>query len=166
MASLTWFRVVAASDIGMIAWRGQLWTMPLSILVPCLIAVQPSRATAGATSFASYAAASLSVVGVAKAYWPCPHRRAASLHHRLGVAAAMRRRAVSKFGLVRHRGRFGTPRLVDPEEDPVDHIARRGLGRRLPEYSGSASQETNRLGRRDDADPPSTERGRSCRFAY
>jgi apolipoprotein N-acyltransferase len=42
----------------------------LSILVPCLIAVQPSRSAAGATSFAYYSAASLPVIGVAKAYWP------------------------------------------------------------------------------------------------
>ncbi len=70
MASLTWFRIVAAGAIGMIAWTGQLWAIPLSILVPCLIAVQPSRSTAGATSFAYYAAASLPVIGVAKVYWP------------------------------------------------------------------------------------------------
>ena len=38
--------------------------------MPCLIAVQPTRSTAGATSFAYYAAASLPVIGVAKAYWP------------------------------------------------------------------------------------------------
>ena len=42
MASLVWFRIVAAGTIGLIAWRGQLWAIPLSILVPCLIAVQPS----------------------------------------------------------------------------------------------------------------------------
>jgi len=70
MVSLTWFRVVAAGAIGMIAWRGQLWAISLSLLVPCLIAVQPTRSTAGATSFAYYAAASLPVIGVAKAYWP------------------------------------------------------------------------------------------------
>jgi hypothetical protein len=70
MASLTWSRVVAASAIGLIAWRGQLWAMPLSILVPCLIATQPTRSTAAATSFAYYAAASLPVIGVAEAYWP------------------------------------------------------------------------------------------------
>jgi hypothetical protein len=70
MASLTLFRVVAAGAIGMIAWTGQLWTIPLSILVPCLIAVQPSRSTAVAASFAYYAAASLPVIGVAKVYWP------------------------------------------------------------------------------------------------
>jgi apolipoprotein N-acyltransferase len=44
--------------------------MPLSIVVPCLFAVQPTRSTAGVTSFAYYAAASLPVIGVAKAYWP------------------------------------------------------------------------------------------------
>jgi hypothetical protein len=70
MASLTWFRVVAAGAIGLIAWNGQLWAMPLSIVVPCLIAVQPTRSTAGVTSFAYYAAASLPVIGVARAYWP------------------------------------------------------------------------------------------------
>src|SRR5260370_603297 len=70
MASLIWFRVVGAGAIGLLAWRGQLWAIPLSIVVPCLIAVQPTRSTAGATSFAYYAAASLPVIGVAKAYWP------------------------------------------------------------------------------------------------
>jgi hypothetical protein len=44
--------------------------MPLSILVPCLIAAQPSRSTAAATSFAYYLAASLPVISVAEAYWP------------------------------------------------------------------------------------------------
>jgi hypothetical protein len=70
MASLTWSRVVAAGAIGVIAWRGQLWAMPLSILVPCLIALQPTRSAAGTTAFAYYSAASLPVIGVAKAYWP------------------------------------------------------------------------------------------------
>src|SRR6185369_3413037 len=70
MASLIWFRVVGAGAIGLLAWRGQLWAIPLSIVAPCLIAVQPTRSTAGATAFAYYAAASLPVIGVAKAYWP------------------------------------------------------------------------------------------------
>src|SRR5215467_382896 len=66
MASLTWFQVVAAGAIGLIAWRGPLWAMPLSIVVPCLIAVQPTRSTAAATAFAYYAAASWPVIGVAE----------------------------------------------------------------------------------------------------
>ena len=70
MATLTWFRVVAAGAIGVIAWSGQLWAMPLSIVLPCLIALQPTRSTSGATAFAYYAAASLPVINVAKAYWP------------------------------------------------------------------------------------------------
>jgi hypothetical protein len=70
MASLTWSRVAAVGAIGLIAWRGQLWAMPLTILVPCLIAAQPTRFTSAATSFAYYAAASLPVIGVAEAYWP------------------------------------------------------------------------------------------------
>jgi apolipoprotein N-acyltransferase len=70
MASLIWFRVVGAGAIGLLAWRGQLWAIPFSIVAPCLIAVQPTRSAAGATSFAYYAAASLPVIGVAKAYWP------------------------------------------------------------------------------------------------
>jgi hypothetical protein len=77
MGSLVWFRVAAAGAIGLIAWRGQLWAIPLSILVPCLIAVQPTRSTAAATSFAYYAAASLPVIGVAKAYWPASDANAA-----------------------------------------------------------------------------------------
>jgi apolipoprotein N-acyltransferase len=70
MASLIWLRLVAAAAIGLIAWRGQFWAIPLSIVVPCLIAVQPTRSTATATSFAYYASASLPVIAVAKAYWP------------------------------------------------------------------------------------------------
>ncbi len=179
MASLIWFRVVAAGAIGLIAWRGQLWAIPLSIVVPCLIAVQPTRSAAGATSFAYYAAASLPVIAVAKAYWPSSeagavfmwlaaagtsvralgslldatgvasavdrghrggaHRRAAALHHRLGVAVAVRRCAVSEFGLARHCRRFGTPWFVDSQEDPVDHAASRRRGQPLPERSGEAS---------------------------
>src|SRR4051812_42608793 len=57
MASLTSFRIFAAGAIGLIAWRGQLWAIPLSIVVPCLIAFQPTRSIAAATSFAYYAAA-------------------------------------------------------------------------------------------------------------
>src|SRR5258708_38967826 len=70
MASLIWFRIVAAGAIGLLAWRGQLWAIPFSIVAPCLIALQPTRSAAGATSFAYYAAASVPVIGVAKAYWP------------------------------------------------------------------------------------------------
>src|SRR5437764_11223262 len=77
MASLIWFRVMAAVAIGLIAWRGQLWAIPLSIVVPCLIAVQPTRSTAVATSFAYYAAASLPVIRVVKAYWPSSEASAA-----------------------------------------------------------------------------------------
>ena len=47
MASLIWFRVVGAGAIGLLAWRGQLWAIPLSIVAPCLIAVQPTRSAAG-----------------------------------------------------------------------------------------------------------------------
>src|SRR6476469_3665514 len=64
MASLIWFRVMAAGAIGLLAWMGQLWAIPLSIVVPCLIAVQPTRCTAGAASFAYHAAASLPVIAV------------------------------------------------------------------------------------------------------
>jgi hypothetical protein len=68
---------MAAGAIGLIAWRGQLWAMALSILVPCLIAAQPTRSTAAATSFAYYAAASLPVISVAEAYWPSSEASAA-----------------------------------------------------------------------------------------
>ena len=70
MASLIWLRIVAAASIGLIGWCGELWAMPLSVAVPCLIAIQPTRASAAATSLAYYAAASLPVIAVAKAYWP------------------------------------------------------------------------------------------------
>jgi apolipoprotein N-acyltransferase len=61
---------MGAGAIGLLAWRGQLWAIPFSIVAPWLIAIQPTRSAAGATSFAYYAAASLPVIGVAKAYWP------------------------------------------------------------------------------------------------
>jgi len=70
MASLIWIRVLAAGGVGLIAWCGPLWAIPVSILAPCLIAVQPTRAAAGAASFAYYAAPSSPVIAVAKAYWP------------------------------------------------------------------------------------------------
>src|SRR5258708_32487280 len=42
----------------------------MSFVVPWLLPAQPPRSAAVATSFAYYAAASLPVIGVAKAYWP------------------------------------------------------------------------------------------------
>jgi hypothetical protein len=70
MASLIWFRVLAAGAIGFVAWRGQLWAIPLSLLVPWLIAVQPSRITAGFTALVYYGMASLPVIAVSEVYWP------------------------------------------------------------------------------------------------
>lgn len=87
MAALIWFRIVAAGAIGLIAWRGPLWAIPLSVVVPCLIAIQPTRSTAGATSFAYYAAASLPVIAVAKAYWPS--REASAVLMWLAAAALL-----------------------------------------------------------------------------
>jgi hypothetical protein len=68
MASLIWVRLFAAGVIGFIAWRGQFWALPLRVNAPCLIAVQPSRITAGCTALAYYAAASLPVIPVAEVY--------------------------------------------------------------------------------------------------
>jgi len=70
MANLTWVRVLSSGVIGFVAWQGALWAIPFSILMPFFAAIQPSRAAAGATSFAYYAAASLPVIRVAGSYWP------------------------------------------------------------------------------------------------
>jgi apolipoprotein N-acyltransferase len=70
MASLIWLRLFAAGAIGFLAWRGEFWAMPLSLIVPCLIAVQPSRIAAGSTALLYYGAASLPVIAVSEVYWP------------------------------------------------------------------------------------------------
>jgi hypothetical protein len=69
-ASLIWFRLLAAGAIGFLAWRGQFWAIPLSLIAPCLIAVQPSRILAGSTALAYYSTASLPVIAVSEVYWP------------------------------------------------------------------------------------------------
>ena len=206
MASLIWFRVVGAGAIGLLAWRGQLWAIPLSIVVPCLIAVQPTRSTAGATSFAYYAAASLPVIGVAKAYWPSSEASAVFMWMAAAAllsvpwffcwtrleslrpwtaAIAVALTAVPPLciigwaspllsagvlfpnsALVRHCRRFGTPRFVDPQEDQAGRTGSRQRGQHLLEHSREGSEETNRLGRRDDPDPPATESRRPCRFCH
>ena len=56
------------------------------------------------------------------------HRYTAALHYRLGVAVAVRRSALSEFGLVRHCRRFGTPKFVDPQEDQVCRTGSRKRG--------------------------------------
>jgi apolipoprotein N-acyltransferase len=70
MAAVTLLRVVAAGLIGLVAWSGALWAIPLSIVVPCLVAIQPTRLSAGSAAFAYYAAASVPVIVVARSYWP------------------------------------------------------------------------------------------------
>ena len=70
MASLIWFRLIAAGVVGFVAWRGHLWAIPLSLVAPCLIMVQPSRTAATGTALAYYAAASMPVIAISKAYWP------------------------------------------------------------------------------------------------
>lgn len=70
MASLILVRTLAAGLIGFVAWHGQFWTLPFSLIAPCLIAVQPSRIAAGCTSLVYYGAASLPVIAVSEVYWP------------------------------------------------------------------------------------------------
>lgn len=70
MASLISSRILAAAAIGFLAWRGQLWAIPLSLIVPCLIAVQPRRLTAASTALVYYGTASLPVIAVSEVYWP------------------------------------------------------------------------------------------------
>ncbi len=79
MATLSWSRVTAAGAIGFAAWQGALWAMPLSILAPCLIATQPTRVAAGATSFTYYGVASVPVIAVAEVYWPTLGQRSVLL---------------------------------------------------------------------------------------
>ena len=87
MAALIWLRIVAAAVIGFAAWQGHLWAIPLSLIAPCLIAVQPSRAAAGLTAFAYYAAASTPVIAVSRAYWPANPALGVALW--LGAAAIL-----------------------------------------------------------------------------
>src|ERR1051325_5895801 len=47
-----------------------LWAIPLSLITPCLIALQPSRVTAAGTACAYYTSASLPMIAVARMYWP------------------------------------------------------------------------------------------------
>lgn len=68
MAPLIWLCIVLAGGIGFAAWRGTMWLIALSVVVPCLVAAQPSRLSAGATSFAYYASASIPVVSVSEDY--------------------------------------------------------------------------------------------------
>jgi hypothetical protein len=70
MASLIWFRLIAAGLIGFFAWHGQFWAIPLSLIAPCLIAVQPSRVAAASTALVYYGIASLPVIAVSGMYWP------------------------------------------------------------------------------------------------
>jgi hypothetical protein len=70
MASLIWLRVLAAGAIGFVAWRGHFWAVPLSLIAPGLIALQPSRLAAASTALAYYGAASVAVITVSKTYWP------------------------------------------------------------------------------------------------
>jgi hypothetical protein len=70
MASVIWVRLLATGVIGFVAWHGQFWALPLSLIAPCLITVQPSRIGAGCTALAYYGAASLPVIAVSEVYWP------------------------------------------------------------------------------------------------
>src|SRR5262249_23651018 len=70
MASVIWVRLLSAAVIGLFAWRGHFWALPLSLIAPGLIAVQPSRIAAGCTGLVYYGSASLPVIGVSAVYWP------------------------------------------------------------------------------------------------
>jgi hypothetical protein len=70
MASLIWVRLLTAGVIGFVAWRGHFWALPLSLIAPCLITIQPSRIATGCTALIYYSAASLPVIAVSEVYWP------------------------------------------------------------------------------------------------
>jgi hypothetical protein len=70
MDTVSWLRVLGAALIGTLAWHGWFWAIPLSILMPCLVASHRTRFGAGMASFAYYAPASYPVVAVANEYWP------------------------------------------------------------------------------------------------
>ena len=89
MASLIWLRLLAAGAIGFLAWRGEFWAIPLSLIVPCLIAVQPSRIAAGSTALLYYGAASLPVIAVSEVYWPSNEVLATSLWFIAGALLAL-----------------------------------------------------------------------------
>jgi hypothetical protein len=60
----------ACAAIGFAAWQGAMWTIPLSILMPCVVASQSTRLRASMAAFAYYGAASMPLVKTAKSYWP------------------------------------------------------------------------------------------------
>lgn len=70
MAPLILVRLLAAGLIGFVAWHGQFWALPLSLIAPCLIAVQPSRIAAGSTALVYYGTVSLPVITISEVYWP------------------------------------------------------------------------------------------------
>jgi apolipoprotein N-acyltransferase len=71
VAPLTrWLSIGACAVIGFAAWQGAMWTIPLSILMPCVVASQSTRLRASLAAFAYYAAASIPLVKTAKTYWP------------------------------------------------------------------------------------------------
>jgi hypothetical protein len=65
-----WLSVGACAAIGFAAWQGAMWTIPLSVLMPSVVASQSTRLGASLAAFAYYAAASMPLVKTAKTYWP------------------------------------------------------------------------------------------------
>jgi hypothetical protein len=70
MAPVIWVRLLSAAVIGLVAWHGHFWALPLGLIAPCLIAAQPSRIAAGCTALVYYGSASLPVIAVSEVYWP------------------------------------------------------------------------------------------------
>jgi apolipoprotein N-acyltransferase len=89
MASLIWFRLLVAGAVGFLAWGGHFWAIPLSLIAPCLIAVQPSRIAAGSTALAYYGTASLPVIAVSQLYWPSKGLLAIALWVTAGAVLAL-----------------------------------------------------------------------------
>ncbi|MCL4853793.1 MAG: hypothetical protein KJZ78_20745 [Bryobacteraceae bacterium] len=160
MATLSWSRVTAAGAIGFAAWQGALWAIPLSILAPCLIATQPTRVAAGATSFTYYAAASVPVIAVAEVYWPSlglrsillwitaeiaasldhgglrgSERGAAAVHYRLGIPTCISRGTFPQLGLAGPRSHSRATEPATFWTDAGNGTANRGCCELPLEYS-------------------------------
>ena len=72
MVSQRLIAAAAATAIGATAWRGTVWTIGLTPLIPMLIFHQPCRSAAGTVGILYFAAASWPMMASARAFWSLP----------------------------------------------------------------------------------------------
>src|SRR5678815_5605517 len=58
-----------ATLIGALAWRGDLWTIGLTLIIPVLVFTQRCRSAAAAIAIVYFAAASWPMMPSARAFW-------------------------------------------------------------------------------------------------